>query len=405
MDFSKILSFINSWIPNDIAGFDTLYVIAGVLAIILVVLIVVTNRKKTPPRELLDLVPEEVDIEALKGGSEEDAFVPSAISDEPQEIYVSEEEPQAVQVEEPAFIEEKIIPDELQQSPGKTSVSTRKKRESKRNGKKVSKADFADFSGQRLLIAEDNLINQKVINGVLNESGIDVVMADDGQEVLDILEKDNNFEIILMDAHMPRVDGFEATRRIRENSSYDHIAVVALSGDTASDDIRHMREAGMEENLEKPLKMDMLYDIMSMYYTMDEPKKADSISEPQVEELEISVNINDLPSLDYDLGLGICGGDEEMYRQLLKEFFISYKDSPKKLRDALVQKDYHEAQSILIDLKGTASNLGAKQFIYVVDRFIKELSQNNTSSYAELFKDYQSNLLILLKSIQNVFKV
>jgi CheY-like chemotaxis protein len=255
------------------------------------------------------------------------------------------------------------------------------------------------------LIAEDNLINQKVLNGVLNESGIEVVMADDGQIVLDILEKDSAFDIILMDAHMPRVDGFEATRKIRENPAYDHIAVVALSGDTASDDIRHMREVGMEETLEKPLKMDMLYDVMSMYYTMDESEKEVAGEGPEVEELEIALNVSELASLDYDLGVDICGGDEEMYRGLLRDFFVSYKDSAKKLRDALVQKDYKEVQSILIDLKGTASNLGAKQFIYVVDHFISELSRKNTSAYSGLFKEYQNNLLILLKSIQNAFKV
>jgi CheY-like chemotaxis protein len=406
MDFSKTFSFINEMVPDTIAGIDTLYIVAGLVVIVLVTWAVAKISKKSPRRELIELIPSEPESDLFDDGSEDSILTAGAIDDG----FMPSESSAVVQAFEAPVEPLVIAKEESQLEPLSAPVAsaccvTRKKRESTRNGKKISKTDFSDFSGQRLLIAEDNLINQKVLNGVLNESGIEVVMADDGQIVLDILEKDSAFDIILMDAHMPRVDGFEATRKIRENPAYDHIAVVALSGDTASDDIRHMREVGMEETLEKPLKMDMLYDVMSMYYTMDESEKEVAGEGPEVEELEIALNVSELASLDYDLGVDICGGDEEMYRGLLRDFFVSYKDSAKKLRDALVQKDYKEVQSILIDLKGTASNLGAKQFIYVVDHFISELSRKNTSAYSGLFKEYQNNLLILLKSIQNAFKV
>jgi CheY-like chemotaxis protein len=406
MDFSKTFSFINEMVPDTIAGIDTLYIVAGLVVIVSVAWAMAKISKKSPRRELIELIPSEPESDLFDGGSEDSILTAGAIDDG---FMPSESSAVVQEFEAPAeslvIAKEESQPEPLLAPVTSACCVTRKKRESTRNGKKINKTDFSDFSGQRLLIAEDNLINQKVLNGVLNESGIDVVMADDGQIVLDILEKDSAFDIILMDAHMPRVDGFEATRKIRENPAYDHIAVVALSGDTASDDIRHMREVGMEETLEKPLKMDMLYDVMSMYYTMDVSESEAAGEGSEVEELEIALDVSELASLDYDLGVDICGGDEEMYRGLLRDFFVSYKDSAKKLRDALVQKDYKEVQSILIDLKGTASNLGAKQFIYVVDRFISELSRKNTSAYSGLFKEYQSNLLILLKSIQNAFKV
>ena len=410
MDFSSLVDIINTYIPSQIAGIDSMYVIGSGIGVLLLLWIVIRSRKKSEPkRELVDLVTEEVDeeTEEISGEtSEEEGFMPAEL--EPQEIHVSEE-PETAEEE---TVEEVAPPEEVEEAPSpeesapaaKVEQVLRKKRESTRGGRQIVKADFTEFSGKRLLIAEDNLINQKVINGVLNESGIDVVMADDGQFVMDILEKDSDFEIILMDAHMPRVDGFEATRMIRENPAYDHIAVVALSGDTAADDIRHMREAGMEEHLEKPLKMDALYDVMSMYYTMDEDEAEEELAQTQVEELEIDVDINDLPSLDYQLGLEICGNDEAMYKELLKEFFLGYKDSSKKLRDVLVKKDYEAAQAILVDVKGTASNLGAKQFIQITDHFLEALSKGDTAAYGSLFKDYQNYLLSLLKSIQSAFK-
>ncbi len=430
MDFTNIIDSINTYIPSSIAGIDTLYIVLALVLLILIIWLITKVKKIEPTRELVDLVPEEVDEnefskvdntldEEVEENIEENGFMPSNI---PQEIHVSEEleeekitldtpeeisvETEEVQEEVEEEIEEEIeeeaVEDEALEEARPSGV-TRKKRNSTREGKKISKADFSDFSGQRLLIAEDNLINQKVIKGVLNDSGIEVVIADDGQFVMDILEKDSDFEIILMDAHMPRLDGFEATRLIRENPAYDHIAVIALSGDTAVDDIRHMTEAGMEEHLEKPLKMDALYDVMSMYYTMDEKREEEA--QEQVEELEITVDVKDLACLDYDLGLEICGNDEGMYKSLLKEFFLAYKDSSKKLHEALMKKDYKEAQNILIDVKGTASNLGAKQFIYTAEQFLEALSIGNTSVYRELFRDYQSYLLALLKSIQQALKV
>ena len=417
MDFSSILTSITNFfssigenIPQSVFGLDTSYIILGLIIIIILFWGISKSRKAKPNRELVDLMPETADQddkpeedESAEGNELEDGFMPSNIPTESQDIAVTQEP------EEPVTMAEEIKEDEPQTQSApppvqeiRTASVKRKKRESTREGRKISKADFSDFSGCRLLIAEDNLINQKVINGVLNESGIDVVMADDGQFVMDILAEDSDFEIILMDAHMPRLDGFEATRLIRENPDYDHILVAALSGDTAADDIRKMKEAGMEEHLEKPLKMDALYDVMSMYFSMDETSKEAPIE--RAEELEISVAIDDMPCLDYDMGLEICGNDEVMYKELLKEFFIGYKDSSKKMRDALVAKDYKAAQDILIDVKGTASNLGAIQFIAITEHFLEAISNDKKEAYSALFKEYQSYLLALLKSIQAAFK-
>ncbi|MDF1881938.1 response regulator [Sulfurimonas sp. MAG313] len=410
MDFSNLLNTITGFfsdLPTSFFGIDTMFIGIGLLIALLFSYTISKALKTKPKRELSDLFPNDVekeDNEDEESISQEDGFMPTSISNDTYDIHVSDE---------PEYQEVEATPttapiQETEETPippaRKADTLVRKKRKATREGRKISKADFSDFSGQRLLIAEDNLINQKVINGVLNESGIEVVMADDGQFVMDILENDSDFEIILMDAHMPRVDGFEATRMIRENEAYDHIAVVALSGDTAVDDIRHMTEAGMEEHLEKPLKMDSLYDIMSMYYSMDEVEEETVVEEESINELEISVDVSELACLDYDSGLEICGNDEKMYRELLKEFFLGYKNSSKRMREALVNKDYKEAQSILVDVKGTASNLGAVQFIACTEQFLQALANEDKASYGKLFKDYQSYLLALLKSIQAAFK-
>jgi CheY-like chemotaxis protein len=252
---------------------------------------------------------------------------------------------------------------------------------------KITKQSFAEFAGERILVAEDNLINQKVLLGLLGGSGIDIVMANDGQEALDILENDTNFLMILMDAHMPRVDGFEATRIIRANPKYDHIVVVALSGDTASDDIQKMKNAGMSEQLEKPLRIESLYKIIYAY-TGKETRK--------VEFTEVVIR----QSLDTDKGLQTCGGDEDFYREILSEFITDYGNSSDKLGEFLRSHNLHDADAYLLDIIGVAENIGAHPLGEIASHIKLALSDTHEQSYFSLFDQYKVKLDRLMNDIR-----
>lgn len=248
---------------------------------------------------------------------------------------------------------------------------------------KITKQNFSEFAGERILVAEDNPINQKVIVGLLAGSGIDVVLANDGQEALDILEKETNFLMILMDAHMPRVDGFEATRIIRANPQYDHILVVALSGDVGSDDIQKMKNAGMAEQLEKPLRMESLYKIIYAYSTKETQQDA------------AVTNI-----LDAAEGVEICGGDENFYREILAEFVSDYGDSADRLGDLLRAHDMHGADALLLDVVGVAANIGAHSLGDIASHLKLSLSDTHEKSYFSLYDRYKVQLERLTQEIR-----
>jgi CheY-like chemotaxis protein len=133
----------------------------------------------------------------------------------------------------------------------------------------ITKDDFKTFIGSKVLITEDNMINQKVIMGLLGSSGINLKLAEDGQEALDILEEDAPFDLILMDINMPVMDGYEATRRIRENRHYDSMPIVAFTGLNLKDEIEKMREVGMNAHMAKPLNIGRIYSVFERYL----PKK------------------------------------------------------------------------------------------------------------------------------------
>lgn len=254
---------------------------------------------------------------------------------------------------------------------------------------KITKQKFTEFAGQRILIAEDNLINQKVLTGLLAGSGIELVMADDGQEALDILKTDTDFLLILMDAHMPRVDGFEATRIIRNTPEYDHILVVALSGDTASDDIAKMRDAGMAEQLEKPLRMDSLYDIIYAY-TGKTPLQDDT------DFLQIVMT----KDLNGEQGLNICGGDEDFYRDILNEFIQTYENSTNTLGDLLRSEQLKEADKFLLDIIGITANIGASPLNSISSTIKLALSDTQEKSYLSLLDQYKTHMDNLLQDIK-----
>ncbi|MDO9207623.1 MAG: response regulator [Sulfuricurvum sp.] len=252
---------------------------------------------------------------------------------------------------------------------------------------KITKQNFSEFAGERILVAEDNAINQKVILGLLAGSGIELVLADDGQEALDILENDTNFLMILMDAHMPRVDGFEATRIIRKNPKFDHIVVVALSGDTASDDIQKMKNAGMSEQLEKPLRIESLYKIIYAYTGKGTHKD-------EVVEAIMTKN------LDAEKGLQTCGGDEDFYREILSEFMTDYANSSDTLGELLRSNNIQAADAYLLDIIGVTSNIGANSLCEIASNIKLALSDTHEQSYFILFDQYNVKLDRLMQEIR-----
>lgn len=252
----------------------------------------------------------------------------------------------------------------------------------------ITKENFKIFAGSKLLIAEDNIINQKVINGMLGDSGINIIMANNGQEALDILKDNKDIYVVLMDAHMPIVDGFEATQRIRADKSLEHLLVVALSGDTAVDDIKKMQNAGMQEYLEKPLKLEKLYDVLYCYLNIIDKETTHSINNQVTQVLNI------------DNGLSICGNDNDLYREILSDFLNTYKDVDQTINSYIVKDNIPAIQKLLLDISGISANIGADKLSTFSTEFRKILNDNKEDHYFTYEKKFNTILLVLLKEIR-----
>ena len=118
------------------------------------------------------------------------------------------------------------------------------------------------LNGKRILLTEDKIINQDILIGILKGSGLKIDIANNGKEAIERCRK-NKYALILMDIEMPIMNGYEATKIIREENV--HIPIIALTANSAIEDICRSKEVGMNEHLSKPVEVNKLYETFYRY--------------------------------------------------------------------------------------------------------------------------------------------
>ena len=128
-----------------------------------------------------------------------------------------------------------------------------------------TKKTVASLQGIRVLLVEDNIVNQKVAQGMLKKQGVIATIANNGQEAIDtLMAKKDDFDAVLMDIEMPKVDGYQATAFIREHLNLD-IPIIAMTAHAMSTDRDKCLQAGMNDHIHKPIKPELLYKALSTF--------------------------------------------------------------------------------------------------------------------------------------------
>jgi CheY-like chemotaxis protein len=133
-----------------------------------------------------------------------------------------------------------------------------------------------DGSPARVLVVEDNQVNQKVVTTVLRKRGFTVELANNGVEALELLERDDGFRLVIMDVQMPVMDGLEATRRIRLNPKWRNLPILAMTAHAMNGDREKCLSAGMNGYISKPVHPSHLISVMDEYMTAPEPAGAEA---------------------------------------------------------------------------------------------------------------------------------
>ncbi len=226
-----------------------------------------------------------------------------------------------------------------------------------------SQSDTAALSKVRILVAEDNFVNQKVCTGMLSKLGYSAVVVSNGREAVQEFER-TPYDIILMDCQMPELDGFEATKRIRSiEANSRHIPIIAMTANAFQSDKDKCRRAGMDDHLSKPFNQSDLGDIIKKWcgnMELQENKEpctstAASPAEHTMDEPDLLNTLmieNSIDSLDF--------GQVEMLA--IVEGFLT-GDVPEKLaslRHGFEENDTHEMRQAAHAIRGSCAQMGAR---------------------------------------------
>lgn len=213
------------------------------------------------------------------------------------------------------------------------------------------------LAGKRLLVAEDNAIGQQVVEQVLKRAGAEVMIVANGMAAIDALRSSaTSFDAILMDIHMPVMDGYTSTRIIREEMGFNIPPIVALTARAQEEDRERTRAAGMAGHLVKPIDIDDLLDIM-----------ANACEAPGARDIRWhaaspgTIPIAASRTLDVTSALKAFGGDKKKYGDLLREFIAAHHDDVNKARHRFDAADLKGAAELLHGLCGLAHLLQAPQ--------------------------------------------
>jgi len=232
-------------------------------------------------------------------------------------------------------------------------------------GKFVSRDDGSDakdnslfWPNAKVLLVEDNLMNQELARMMLSDLVAHVEVANNGKEALMALQR-IDFDLVLMDVQMPVMDGFQATRMIRKQSQWQDLPIVAMTANAMKGDREACLDAGMSDYLSKPVDVSDLKDKLVTWLPIDAGSSAlDMVVSSTESELEVDSNEG---WIDIDSALKRVGGNESRLKLLMSIFCQESINVMGRLNDAIESEDTQQCIFIVHSMKGSASNLSACQ--------------------------------------------
>ncbi len=218
---------------------------------------------------------------------------------------------------------------------------------------------MAQLAGARVLLVEDNEMNQELAQELLRNAGVQVVLANHGQEAVDILANDPNFDGVLMDCQMPVMDGYSATREIRRKPQFKDLPIIAMTANAMAGDKEKVIEAGMWDHIAKPLNVGEMFATIARWI---KPRGTKGALPLAVQEASAPAQTPqpDLPGIDVKAGMATTMDNEKLYTRLLVKFRDSQGNFADLFAAARASPDATAAARAAHTLKGTAGNIGAK---------------------------------------------
>src|SRR6059058_6178342 len=264
--------------------------------------------------------------------------------------------------------------------------------------------------GARILLTEDNDINQQIAIELLEGTGATVTVANNGREALDLLSNGPQpppFDVVLMDLQMPEMDGYQATAKLRSDARFAALPIIAMTAHATIDERQRCLASGMNDHISKPIDPSALFETVARYYrpapgtsasiraiarTSDPVVKAAGI--PMVESRADNMEIPTVEGLNSVEGLLRVAGNRKLYLKLLRQFSAQQSDAPGQITELLKAGDRPAAERKAHTVKGIAGNLGVKTVQLAAGELEKAIHDGVDAARLELLSQQFATVLI-----------
>ncbi|MDX8378836.1 MAG: PAS domain S-box protein [Gallionella sp.] len=242
----------------------------------------------------------------------------------------------------------------------------------------------ADLIGLRVLLVEDNLVNQKLAHALLTRMGLNVSVVGDGFEAIEALGQ-QDFDLVLMDMHLPHLGGEAATRRIRENPAWRKLPIIAMTANVMSGDRERCLSAGMNDYIAKPINVEILYATIARW-------------------VPPSCECESVSRLDLDRAIISMGG-QDVYLTVLEKFVPNQGGAIFAIKDALAAPDKKKALRLAHTLKGIAAMIGALELSESVRQLEWAIQQDMQDQYIQRLAESASLMKQVIADVECYLKV
>jgi PAS domain S-box-containing protein len=250
--------------------------------------------------------------------------------------------------------------------------------------------------GAKLLLVEDNEINQQVAQEILEAAGTSVSIANHGKEALERLETEH-FDAVLMDMQMPVMDGITATIEIRKQAKYKDLPIIAMTANAMAGDRDRCLTAGMNDHVAKPIDIKDLFAVLGKWITVPEARRQDF--QVKTETAEQEDTLPPLPGIDTVTGLARVGNNLKLYRNILLKFRSSQANAPELITQAIAADDHETAERLAHTLKGVSGNVGADKLQQAAQQLEAAIREQQTDLQAALIEAVANELTSVLTAL------
>jgi two-component system sensor histidine kinase/response regulator len=254
----------------------------------------------------------------------------------------------------------------------------------------TTQAPDSRLYGSHILLAEDNEINQKIAIELLESVGCTVEVANNGKEAVDILcagPQEPEFNLVLMDMQMPVMDGYQAVAKLRADSRFSKLPILAMTAHATVEERQRCLALGMNDHISKPVDPKAMFETIARHLrtSLDPKSTAGTLDHTAPPPVLVHGDLfsGSIPGLDTADGLARVAGNQTLYQKLLREFIATQSDAAAQLSALLEAQDLATAERLAHTVKGVAGTLGAglvQTAAGAVERAIADSAKKDTLS-------------------------